>query len=252
MTFEVPAEAYDRFMGRYSEPLSDEFLQWISVQPGQRVLDVGCGPGALTARLVDRLGPELVFAADPSASFVEAARRRLPGVAVAQATAEHLPYPNDTFDLVLAQLVVHFLSDPIGGLTELARVARPDGMVAASTWDFGGGRSPLWPFWRAVREFDPTANDESEEAGAREGQLMAYFQAAGLRDVVQHELSVTVSAASFDEWWQPLTLGVGPAGAYLRQLDTDGVYRIRRRCAQLLPGGPFSITATAWAARGTV
>lgn len=250
MSFDVPAEAYGRFMGRYSQPLAIEFMRWLTVQPGQRVLDVGCGPGVLTAHLVDRLGPGLVAAADPSAPFVEAARQRLPGVAIELAAAEELPYPDDTFDQVLAQLVVHFMPDPVRGLTEMARVARPGGVVAATTWDFGGGRSPLWPFWRAVKEFDPDADDESEEPGARAGQLTELFRAAGMRDVVEDELHIAVPSATFQEWWQPLTLGVGPAGRYVQSLDPDGVNRIRRRCAELLPDTPIVIEATAWVASG--
>ena len=251
MSFDVPAEAYGRFMGRYSEPLAIEFLQLLTLESGQQVLDVGCGPGQLTARLVELVGARSVSAVDPSASFVEAARLRLPGVTIKQAVAEELPFPDDTFDQVLAQLVVHFMPDPVRGLTEMARVCRPGGMVAASAWDFQGGRSPLWPFWRAVREVDPQANDESGEPGARDGQLVEIFKAAGLRDATQYELRISVPMAGFDDWWQPLTLGVGPAGQYWQRLGEHGRNRIHERCRELLPDGPFRIDAAAWTAVGT-
>src|SRR5687768_3696342 len=121
MSFDVAAEAYDRFMGRYSALLSRQLADLASVAAGQRVIDVGCGPGALTAELVARLGPEAVAAVDPSAPFVAAARERNPGVDVHQASAEQLPFPADAFDAALAQLVVHFMSDPVAGLTEMAQ-----------------------------------------------------------------------------------------------------------------------------------
>src|ERR1700743_2606415 len=83
---------------------------------GTRALDVGGGPGALTAELVTRAGAESVSAVEPSASFAAAARERLPGVDVRQAAAEHLPFPDGTFGATLAQLVVHFMADPVQGL----------------------------------------------------------------------------------------------------------------------------------------
>ena len=121
MTFAVAAEAYDRFMGRYSIPLAPQLAALAGVRAGQRVLDVGCGPGALTTELVRLLGPAGVTAVDPSESFVAAARERHPGVTVEQAAAEQLPFPDDAFDAALAQLVVHFMADPVAGLREVAR-----------------------------------------------------------------------------------------------------------------------------------
>ena len=134
MGFDVTADAYDRFMGRFSEPLAELFVEWADVRPGQRALDVGCGPGALTARLVERVGLGSVAALDPSDSFVAAARGRFPDLDVRRAAAEQLPYPDDTFDAALAQLVVHFMKDPVAGVREMARVTRPGGVVAACVW----------------------------------------------------------------------------------------------------------------------
>ena len=156
MSFDVPGDAYGRFMGRYSEPLADQFVELAGVRRGQRVLDVGCGPGALTARLVARCGAGRVCAVDPSAPFVDAVRERLPGVEVHQATAEGLPFADDSFDLCLAQLVVHFMADPVAGLREMARVALPGGLVSASVWDHTTGTGPLSPFWGAARDVDPS------------------------------------------------------------------------------------------------
>ena len=250
MSFEVSADAYGRFMGRYSEPLAVEFVESARVRPGQRALDVGCGPGALTAQLVQRLGAEAVSAVDPSEPFVMASRGRFPQVDVQRATAEDLPFPDGSFDVVLAQLVVHFMSDPVAGIAEMARVACPGGVVAACVWDHGSGRGPLSLFWRAVVELDPQAHDESDLAGAREGHLVELFSRAGLRRLEPSKLTVRSGFADFAEWWEPYTLGVGPAGAYVAALDEQRRDQLKAHCAAMLPKGPFELQASAWTVLG--
>jgi len=248
MSFNVSADAYLRFMGRYSEPLAAQFADLARVRHGQRLLDVGCGPGALTAELAGRAGPEAVSAVEPSGSFAAAARDRLPGVDIRQAAAERLPFGDAAFDAALAQLVVHFMADPVAGLREMGRVTRIGGVVAACVWDHAGGRGPLSAFWRAVRELDPGADDESNLAGVREGHLAELFTQAGLDAVEVTTLTVQVRQAGFDSWWETFTLGVGPAGAYLTSRPADRQDELRERCRQQLPEGPFEISATAWAA----
>ena len=239
MTFAVPAEAYLRFMGRYSEPLADEFVELVGVRRGQRALDVGCGPGVLTARLVAACGVDQVCAVDPSASFVDAARARLPGLDVRLAAAEELPFDGDSFDAALAQLVVHFMADPVAGLGEMGRVTQPGGPVAASVWDHAGGTGPLSPFWEAARQVDPMAPDEDALAGSREGHLAELAHQAGLADVTATTLSVRVGFSSFEEWWAPYLLGVGTAGSYAATLDQAHLSAIEDRCRALLPSAPF-------------
>src|SRR5690349_7074584 len=112
-------------MGRFSEPLATEFVTLLGLRAGQRVLDVGCGPGALTRVLVQRLGADAVSAVDPSESFVAAVGERVPGIEVHRASAEDLPFADDRFDAAVAQLVVHFMTDPVAGLAEMGRVTRP-------------------------------------------------------------------------------------------------------------------------------
>jgi SAM-dependent methyltransferase len=248
--FDVGADAYDRFMGRYSVGLAALMADLADVGAGQRVLDVGCGPGALTGELVARLGPEAVAAVDPSASFVTAARERNPGADVRLAAAEELPFDDGEFDAALGQLVVHFMADPVAGLREMARVTRPGGAVAACVWDHAGGQGPLGTFWQAVHSLDPDARDESELAGAREGHLAELFAAAQLGEIEQTVLAVRVEHPSFEEWWEPFTLGVGPAGAYVSGLAAGDRDELREVCRSLLPSPPFPVTARAWAVRG--
>ena len=250
MSFDVAAEAYDRFMGGWSRPLSGPFADFAGVAAGQRVIDVGCGPGNLLAELEARLGVESVAAVDPSSPFVAAARARHPGADVQQASAESLPYPDAGFDAALAQLVVHFMTDPVAGLREMARVTRPGGVVAACVWDHATGQGPVSLFWKAARELDPAAADEGGLAGAREGHLVELLTAAGATQVAGGELAVSRDFASFDEWWEPYTRGVGPAGGYVASLDPARRAALAERCRSMLPDGAFTLTAVAWAARG--
>ena len=249
MTFNVPADAYARFMGRFSDPLGVVFADFAGIEPGQAVLDVGSGPGALTTELVRRLGDAHVAAVDPSPPFVEALRARLPEVDVRTAAAEALPFEDRAFDATLAELVVHFMSDPVAGLREMARVTRPGGVVAACVWDHDGGGSPLSTCWQAARDLDPDVVDEAGLAGAREGHLEQLATEAALTEVVGTLLTVEVEFATFDEWWEPYTFGIGPLGAYIRGLDDAGRAALRSRCAELLTPAPFTVSGSAWAVR---
>jgi SAM-dependent methyltransferase len=250
VSFDVAAEAYDRFMGRYSRHLSPQLADFAGVRPGQRVLDVGCGPGTLTAELVARVGASSVAAVDPSEQFVAAARERNPGVDVRRASAEGLPFPDSTFDAALAQLVVHFMPDPRRGLAEMARVTRNQGVVAACVWDHGGSHGPLRLFWRAARALDPDVDDESHLPGVREGHLAELFEASGLRQIESTVLRVSVEHPTFEDWWMPFTTGVGPAGAYFRSQTAERQVELREACRASIGTMPFSVTARAWTARG--
>jgi SAM-dependent methyltransferase len=206
----------------------------------------------LTWHLVQRLGAPAVSAVDPSESFVAAVRARLPGIDVHLAAAETLPFPDHLFECAAAQLVVHFMADPVAGLAEMARVTRGGGLVAACVWDHGGGAGPLSVFWQAVTALDPDAHDESGLAGAREGHLAELFEQAGLRHVESSLLTVRSGFSGFDDWWEPMTLGVGPAGTYVARLGPEQRSALAERCADMLPKGSFEITASAWTATGRV
>jgi SAM-dependent methyltransferase len=252
VSFAVPADAYDRFMGRYSTRLAPLFADFAELEDVNAVLDVGCGPGALTSELAARLGAAAVTAVDPSESFVEAVQSRNPDVDVRQASAEALPFGDGAFDRALAQLVVHFMADPVEGLREMRRVTRDGGLAAACVWDHAGGTGPLSPFWDAVHSTDPAAPDESGLAGSRQGHLTDLFHAAGFGDVEEIPLTVSVEHESFDEWWEPYTFGVGPAGGYVRSVSDSDRATLRERCRAVLGDGPFVVDARAWSARARV
>lgn len=255
MSFAVAGDAYDRFMGRYSRELAPRLISFGRVESGMRVLDVGCGPGALTAQLAEHVGAGLVAAVDPSEPFVAACAGRVPGADVRRASAEQLPWPDETFDAALAQLVVNFLSDPQAGTAELTRVVRSGGIVAACVWDYGDGMRMLRDFWDAALDLDPDAPDESRTMWPRTADdLDGLWRQAGLDDVETAPLMVETTYTGFDELWEPLTLGVGPAGAYCTALDEDQQAALEARLFSGLgsPTGAFTLRARAWAVRGQV
>ena len=250
MGFEVSADAYDRFMGRFSTPLAALLVPEARIEAGMRVLDVGSGPGALTGALAATLGADHVVAVDPMPAFVETVQERHPGVAAQVAPAERLPFADGEFDAALAALVVPFMTDPVAGLREMARVTRPGGTLAATVWQHAAGTSPLSPFWDGVRDVDPDAVNESVADGTREGHLAELFAEAGLPETRTTELAITIRFERFDDWWEPFTYGVGPAGGYVAAQPPERVAEVRAACAARLGPEPFSVSGSAWCVVG--
>ncbi len=253
-TFFQAVDAYERFMGRYSRPLAHEFARAAGAAAGERVVDVGCGTGALTGVLAEVVGPELVAAADPSEPFVEECRARVPGADVRVAPAEALPFGDDMFDCALAQLVFHFVGDQAAAVTEMARVTHSGGRVAACVWDFTGGMTMIRAYWDAALEVDPAAPDEVARFGGRPGELASLWRDAGLRDVADGSLTVSSQYYDFDELWESLLAGAGPVGAHAASLDESQRQAVRESLLGGLgsPVGHFSLTARAWCAVGVV
>jgi ubiquinone/menaquinone biosynthesis C-methylase UbiE len=252
VTFGVAADAYDRYMGRYSRELAPRLLDFAGVEAGMRALDVGCGPGALVEALAARIGSERVAAADPSEPFVAACAERAPGADVRHAGAEELPWPDASFDVVLAQLVINFLRDAPRGVREMRRVVRPGGVVAACTWEYRGGMRMLRTFWDAATATDPDAPDERSMRYQDPAELRALWEQAGLESVTTAALDVEVGYDGFDDLWDRFTLGVGPGGAYCASLPPERQRVLREECRRRLgdPRGPFRLAARAWAVRG--
>jgi SAM-dependent methyltransferase len=251
MTFDVSGDAYDTFMGRYARELAPVFADFGGIRRGFTVLDVGCGSGILTGELAGRLGPEKVAAVDPS-PLVEACAARVPGADVRRGAAESLPWPDGSFDAALAQLVLHFLDDPVAGLAEMRRVVRPGGMVAACSWNFSA-MLLLRTFWEAARSIAPAAPGETLEVASLEefGEL---GRRAGLDDVDASPLDVSSQYESFDELWDSFQLRVGPTGEFCASLEPETRDAVRDEYRRRVgdPPGRFSLDAQAWALRGRV
>jgi ubiquinone/menaquinone biosynthesis C-methylase UbiE len=251
MTFAAPAEAYDRYMGRWSRRLAPLLADFAGVKDGMRVLDVGCGPGSLTEHLAERVGARQVHAVDPSEQFVQACAARVPRAEVAVASAEQLPWADGVMDVVLSQLVVNFLPDPPAGVREMGRVARR-GVVAGCVWDYER-MGMLRPFWDAALALDPEAPAEHLVMRfAKPPELRDLWLEAGLEDVETSVFEVEEHYASFEEWWEPFTAGVGPGGGYCAALEPAAREALREECRRRLgePGGAFRLQAAASAVRG--
>ena len=254
MTFEVAGNAYDRFMGRYSRELAPALIEFAGIEPGMRVLDVGCGPGALSEQLAGVVGAERLGAVDPSEPFVAACMERVPGADVRQGSAEELPWEDDAFDAALSQLVVNFMRDAPAGASEMHRVARPAGVIAACTWDYADGMEMLKAFWAAARTLDDAAPDEGRTMRYRSTEeLDQLWREAGADDVETGYLMVDTTYSGFDDFWEPFTFGVGPAGAYYAGLQPHRQEELRERLFENVgsPDGSFSLSARACAVRGT-
>lgn len=252
-TFGVPAESYDGFMGRYSRPLAGLVADLAGVRPGDTALDVGCGPGALTEVLVDRLGVDAVAACDPAPGFVAECARRHPGVRVELGRAESIPFETGSFDHAFAQLVLHFVAEPERAASEMMRVVRSSGCVSACVWDFDDGMELLRRFWDAALAIDPDAPDEARTLRfGREGEIAELFAAAGMHDVSETTLSVSSTYSDVDELWRSFLAGVGPAGSYCLSLDADRRARLREALVEGLgrPTGPITLGAVARSASG--
>ena len=255
MQFTAPADHYDRFMGRYVPTLAVALADAAGIEPGMRALDVGCGPGGLTRELASRLGADHVAAIDPAEQFADACRERNPGADVRVGGAEDLPFDDAAFDAALSSLVIAFMSDADAGAREMARVTRPGGVVAECMWDIpGGGMQMLSSFWRAARSVDPSTTGEQARVGVHEGDIAEVLARAGLEDVQDGTLVTGAHYEDFDDFWDPFTFAVGPAGTYLSRQPPDRQDAVRREVFALLgePSGPFDLTARAWYARGTV
>jgi SAM-dependent methyltransferase len=255
-TFHAPAETYDRHIGRYGRELGRALIAAAGVRRGARVLDVGCGPGGLTAELVGLLGAEQVAAVDPSAPFVGACRRRLPGVRVEVAASEALPFDDDAFDHAFAQLVVNFMTDPLAGVGEMRRVTCSGGTVAAAVWEYAGEMTLLRRFWDAAVALDPSAadHDEGSMPFCAPGQLAELWSAVGLTDVRDSAAVVAATYDGFEDLWEPLEGGVGPSGAYAASLSPARRAALKEELRRRLGVGdePFQLTARAWLVSGRV
>lgn len=254
-SFASPAEAYDHHVGRYGAQLAAGLIRAAGIRPGQRVLDVGCGPGPLTRPLAELLGAENVAGIDPAEPFVEAARERVPGADIRVGVGEELPFYSDEFDAVMAQLVVQLMQNRDAGLDEMVRVTRPGGMIAACVWD-ARTMPVLRSFWDAALELDADHAlelDDGQRVGyERPEELAELWEEHGLTEVSTGEILVHADYEDFDDFFRPFAAGAGHSGACFTALDEADQRRLRADVHRRLggPAGPFSLSARAWWVRG--
>ncbi len=248
-------DAYDRFVGRYTSALARLHARLLGLRKGNDVLEIGCGPGALTEALASLVGGDHVFAVEPSESFAEACRTRVPDADVRVATADDLPDFDLEFAAATSQLVLNFVADADATVQTMSDAVRAGGTVASVVWDYRGAMTLLRAFWDAALEGDPGAPDEGRTMPhCTPGGLRALWLRAGLSDVRTRELVVDAHYADFDDLWEPFLAGIGPAGSYCAALDPERREALRERYFARLggPAGPFTLTARAWYVSGTV
>jgi SAM-dependent methyltransferase len=252
-------DAYEPYVGRWSRLVAQEFLDWLAVPPGRRWLDVGCGPGALTATILARAEPRAVDGVDPSEAYVAHTAARLIGdrAKFQVGRAETLPFGDGTFDAAVSGLVLNFVADATAAVAETARVTREGGTVAAYVWDYAGDMQLMRYFWDAAAALDPAAQDLDEGVRfplCKPKPLRTLFVEAGLADVDVRAIDVSTVFQEFDDYWMPFLGGQGPAPSYAMSLTEERRARLRERIRSVLPiadDGRISLKARAWAVRGT-
>jgi SAM-dependent methyltransferase len=248
-------EAHDRFVGRYGPALARAHLRLLGLRKGQDVLEIGCGPGALTETLASAVGSRHVFAVEPSEPFADACRHRVPGADIRVATVDDLPQFGREFAVATSQLVLNFVPDADRALRAMTDAVREGGAVASVVWDYRSGMHLLRAFWDAALELDRSAPDEARTMPhCTPGGLRALWLRGGLAAVRTAEIVVDARYDDFDDLWAPFPAGVGPAGAYCASLDPDRLEALRTRFFARLgsPEGPLQLSARAWFVRGTV
>jgi SAM-dependent methyltransferase len=253
------AHAYEPFMGRWSRRLAPLFVEFAGVQPGESVLDVGSGTGALGSAIVEARPRTQVIGVDAAPAYVSTARMRAPkGVRFMVGDAEDLDFADDTFQRSLSLLAINFVRNPAKALSEQVRVTQPGGVVAAAVWDYGDGMDMLRAFWEEAVAADPkaAASDERQMPLSRHGQLSTLWLSQGLLAVGERPLTIEQRFNSFDDFWLPFLGGQGPAGTYVASLSENSRNALRERLRQRIFDGAletaFALTARAWAVKGYV
>jgi SAM-dependent methyltransferase len=252
--------AYERFMGRWSRALGTRLIRFAGLRDRDLVLDVGSGTGALASAIVAARPSSQIVGIDPAAGFVAFAQARHLGIRAhfEVGDARHLRFSDRLFDRTVAFLALNFISEPACALSEMIRVTRRGGIVAAAVWDYGGDMAMLRAFWDEAIALRPDADprDERHMPLCRCGELAALWREHGLQDVLEEPLTVSTPFSSFDDYWLPFLGGQGPAGAYIAALRARERKRLRARLRRRLLGhkreGSIVLSARAWAVRGIV
>jgi SAM-dependent methyltransferase len=251
---------YDYLMGRWSRLMAPKLASYAGVADGDHVLDVGCGTGSLTRALLD-VGPTVrVTAIDGSNDFVEIGRQNVTDdrVTFRQGDAQSLQYPSDTFDKCVSLLVMNFVPDAKSAVSEMRRVTRAGGTLAAAVWDYGDGMEMLRHLWDEAASIDEAAfaKHEGNMPLCRKGELATLWAEGGMTNVDESDLVIQMNFTSFNDYWAPFLTGIGPSGSYVSNLDTSTQTALKDRLRDKLAQGrdeePLSLRARVWAVRGTV
>jgi SAM-dependent methyltransferase len=253
-------QAYERYVGRWSRRAAEQFLDWLQVPAGRSWLDVGCGTGALSATILERMQPARVLGLDSSDDFLAHARQQVQDrrVAFELGDAQALPYGDGQFDAAVSGLVLNFVPNPGRMVANMRRGVRPGGTVALYVWDYAGEMQLMRRFWDAAAALDPAARHLDE--GIRfpicaPAPLADLFGKAGLAAVATRAIDVPTSFGDFDDFWSPFLGGQGPAPGYCRSLTAERRARLRDHLRATLatqPDGRIALVARAWAVRGIV
>jgi SAM-dependent methyltransferase len=247
--------AYERHMGTWSRFAGDIFLDWLAPWPGLRWIDVGCGNGAFSERIVERCAPAEVQGIDPSEGQLAFARTR-PAARLArfqQGDAMALPFPDGSFDVAVMALVIFFVPDPAKGLAEMARVVRHGGTVAAYAWDLFGGGFPLEPIGAELRAMNIRPFLPPSPEASRTENMRALWTQAGATEVDMRVLKVERTFASFEEFWSiAMTSNVRMV---INNMAASDAERLKSRVRERLPpdaAGRITFGAHANAIKGRV
>jgi trans-aconitate methyltransferase len=251
---------YELFMGRWSRPVAQKFLEWLSMTVNQRWMDVGCGTGVLSSEILDMTTPQEILAIDASDAFIAFAQQTYQDTRLRFRVGDARKLPAETayFDVVVSGLALNFMPDPLDVLTEMVRGTRAGGVVAVYVWDYAEKMQMLRYFWDAAMEIDPTAKelDEGERFPlCQPSALEALFQAAGLRNVEVRAIEVPTIFRDFDDYWSPFLGGQGPAPGYAMSLSNEQRKALEKRLRTMLAAGSdgtIALIARAWSVRGIV
>ncbi len=249
--------AYERMMGRLSTIAGNKFIDWLKLPPGLRWLDVGCGTGAFTEVIVGRCAPAAATGIDPSEGQLSFARSRqaLQAANFQLGDAEALPLTDNSFDVAAMALVFSLLSDPVKAASEMARVVRPGGCVAAYMWDILGGGLPTEPIYAGMLSLGLDAQRSPGAANSARDKMCAVWERGGIVAVESCVIDVPIIYPSFDEFWAANNAPVGHSGAAIGRLSPDMKEKLIARLRELLPirpDGSVAYNAFANAVKGRV
>ncbi len=256
------AVAHEHFMGRWSRQLSGRFVEFAGISGGERIIDVGCGTGSLTRVLLDSADVKSIAGVDLADVYLESARQTIrdPRVGFKVGDATSLPFADQSFDRVFAMLVLHFVPDAKKAVSEMRRVVRSGGLVAATVWDSLGGMPAQRLFWDAAATLgiadDKVLRDYYFRPMTRPNEMPAAWSEAGLKSVEQSTITIRFEYENFSDYWLPIAAGEAALGKFALSLAPEQRAALEAAVRKVYlggePDGARSFATTAWACKGIV